>query len=117
MLVIPLALAAQLNMTSTLALYAALRQLGYTSYHMAECSLDTENNSMAYWREALAAKLYGQGKKYQGSDFDKMLWRYDVRSNLCVAPKKLQLECLYLHQAPLLSESGSNRYPLHHVPR
>lgn len=69
-----------INHSIILALYVALKRLGYTCYHMAECGLDVENNSMIYWHEAIDAKFDGKGNKYVGEDFDKMLWRYDVRS-------------------------------------
>jgi Sulfotransferase domain len=48
------------------------------SYHISECALDAENGSVVYWDQAIDAKLFGKGKKWEGKDFDKMLWRYDV---------------------------------------
>ena len=66
-------------MSRLLALYVALKKLGYTCYHMAECGLDVENDSMIYWHEAIEAKYsHDLSRKYSGKDFDKMLWRYDV---------------------------------------
>lgn len=64
------------------ALCVALRKLGYTSYHMAECWLDSANDSMSLWHEAIEAKFNGKGRKFAGEDFDKMLWRYDVRISI-----------------------------------
>ena len=45
---------------------------------MAECGLDNANKSLLHWDEAIQAKFNGQGKPYRKSDFEKMLWRYDV---------------------------------------
>jgi hypothetical protein len=45
---------------------------------MSECGLDTANDSMVLWHQAIDAKFHGKGSKFTGEDFDKMLWRYDV---------------------------------------
>ena len=65
---------------AVLAMNVALTQLGYTTYHNAECLRDTlGNNAMAMWVEAIDAKYNGVGKRYISSDdFDKLLWRHDV---------------------------------------
>lgn len=64
------------------ALYVALKELGYTCYHMAECNLDQQNNSLSLWNRAIDAIFNGIGRKFAGADFDQMLWRYDVTSYL-----------------------------------
>ena len=64
------------------ALWIALRKLGYSTYHMAECNLDSVNDSLVNWDAAIQAKMYGCGKPWAGEDFDKMLWNYDVRALL-----------------------------------
>lgn len=64
------------------ALYAGLKKLSYNCYHMSECNLDVANGSLANWHHAIDAKFNGKGRKYAAEDFDKMLWRYDVRQNL-----------------------------------
>jgi hypothetical protein len=66
--------------TAKTALYVALKKLGYTCYHMAECGRDAANDSLTLWHAAIDAKYYGKGRKFEGEDFDKMLWRYDVRA-------------------------------------
>ncbi|KKA24314.1 NAD dependent epimerase/dehydratase, partial [Rasamsonia emersonii CBS 393.64] len=45
-----------------MSLCVALRKLGYTSYHMAECWLDSANDSMSLWHEAIEAKFNGKGR-------------------------------------------------------
>jgi hypothetical protein len=45
---------------------------------MSECGLDTANDSMVLWHQAINAKFHEKGSKFAGEDFDKMLWRYDV---------------------------------------
>lgn len=57
----------------------ALRRLGYNPYHAGEMNRDTANNSLVYWHEAIDAKFNARGRRYEPTDFDKMLWRYDVR--------------------------------------
>ncbi|PYI07077.1 NAD dependent epimerase/dehydratase [Aspergillus sclerotiicarbonarius CBS 121057] len=72
-----------MSRTGTMSLYTALKELGYTCYHMAECSLDNSNNSLANWNQAIEAKFHGKGRVYKGStDFDKMLWRYDAVTDI-----------------------------------
>ncbi|PYH98980.1 NAD dependent epimerase/dehydratase [Aspergillus ellipticus CBS 707.79] len=72
-------LALGMSRTGTMSLYVALKELGYTCYHMCECSLDNANDSMILWRKALDAKYEGTGTAFKGKeDFDKMLWRYDA---------------------------------------
>ncbi|KAL8876310.1 MAG: hypothetical protein Q9198_005469 [Flavoplaca austrocitrina] len=61
------------------ALQDALTKLGYTTYHSAESILDSKNDALLNWHEAIRAKYHGQGRPYEGKDFEKMLWRYNVR--------------------------------------
>ena len=70
-----------LRLTERKALYVALKELGYTCYHMAECILDQHNDSLVLWNRAIDAKFNGNGRKLSGADFDQMLWRYDVNLN------------------------------------
>jgi hypothetical protein len=51
---------------------------------MAEAALDHRNGSLKHWQEAIVAKYYDLGQEYKGEDFDKMLWRYDVRTSISV---------------------------------
>lgn len=37
---------------------------------------------MELWRQAIQAKYDGQGRPFQGIDFDQMLWNYDVLNPL-----------------------------------
>ena len=60
------------------ATYAGLKKLGYSTYHFSEMGLDAANDSLKYWTEATNAKLRGKGVPYKGTDFDKILWRYEV---------------------------------------
>ena len=60
------------------AMYVALRKLGYNTYHFLETSLNRANEHHKLWTEALNAKYYNRGKEFQGEDFDKMLWSYQV---------------------------------------
>jgi hypothetical protein len=62
------------------ALYTALNGLGYNSYHMAEAALDHRNGSLKHWQAAIVAKYYDLGEEFRGREFDRMLWRYDVRT-------------------------------------
>ncbi|THC99717.1 hypothetical protein EYZ11_000767 [Aspergillus tanneri] len=55
---------------------------GITCYHMAECSLDQQNNSLVLWNRAIDAKFYGNGRKFSGEDFNPMLWRYDAVTDI-----------------------------------
>lgn len=52
--------------------------LGYEPYHMAENVLNGANGHPQAWGKAVAAKYYCKGKRWEGKDFEKMLWRYDV---------------------------------------
>ncbi|KAJ0419366.1 hypothetical protein BJY00DRAFT_314199 [Aspergillus carlsbadensis] len=70
------------NSNPPTALYAALNELGYTCYHMAEAALDYRNDSLKHWQNAIIAKYYDLGEEYKGKDFDKMLWRYDAVTDI-----------------------------------
>jgi hypothetical protein len=64
-----------------LAMWMALRKLGYRTYHFKEVG-DPQNvkeRHMWCWREALLAKLCGSGKPYGKAEFNKLLGRYNVR--------------------------------------
>ncbi|KAL4880596.1 NAD dependent epimerase/dehydratase [Aspergillus karnatakaensis] len=63
-----------ISRTGTMSLYVALKQLGYTPYHCAECSMDLKNGSLLHWNRAIDAKYHCKGPVYQGRDFDQMLW-------------------------------------------
>lgn len=69
-------------LTNTLlpALWAALNQLGYSTYHGFEACFDNANGSLDFWNAAVAAKLHGPSSEIPktAQDFDKVLWRYDA---------------------------------------
>lgn len=67
-----------LSRSGTMSTWAALKQLGYRPYHCMEAGLDNVNDSYANWGQAVQAKYHGNGRLYQGADFEKMLWKYDV---------------------------------------
>jgi hypothetical protein len=71
-------LALGVSRTGTLSTYTALKMLGYEPYHMAESILNGANGHPKAWGNAVRAKYYGRGKRWEGKDFEKMLWRYDV---------------------------------------
>ncbi|KAE8422537.1 hypothetical protein BDV36DRAFT_223310 [Aspergillus pseudocaelatus] len=75
-------LALGMSRTGTMSLYVALKKLGFNCYHMAECSLDQRNGSLALWNQAINAKFNGNGRKFSGADFDQMLWRYDAVTDI-----------------------------------
>ncbi|KAF5549687.1 hypothetical protein FPHYL_9587 [Fusarium phyllophilum] len=58
--------------TGTTALFTALKQLGYTPYHMS-LSLRSSKTNLGLWREALDPKFYGKGKPWGREEFDKIL--------------------------------------------
>ena len=62
--------------TGTISLLAALNELGYHPYHMAEALKDASMD-FPLWEEALKAKFLGQGKLWGKEEFDKMLGRFD----------------------------------------
>lgn len=67
-----------LSRSGTMSTWAALKELGLRPYHAMEAGLDNANGSYPNWAEAVRAKYHGQGRMYQGKDFEKMLWKYDV---------------------------------------
>ncbi|KAE8333298.1 hypothetical protein BDV39DRAFT_199029 [Aspergillus sergii] len=75
-------LALGMSRTGTMSLYVALKKLGYSCYHMAECSLDQRNGSLGLWTQAINAKFDCNGRKFSGADFDQMLWRYDAVTDI-----------------------------------
>jgi hypothetical protein len=59
----------------------ALKALGYNTYHFKEIGGSPQNVKERHlwcWREALIAKLYGSGKRYEAADFRKLLRRYSA---------------------------------------
>ncbi|ENH75031.1 hypothetical protein FOC1_g10010415 [Fusarium oxysporum f. sp. cubense race 1] len=67
--------------TGTMALFMALKQLGYTPYHMST-PLGSPKTNLGLWREALDAKFYGKGKLWGREEFDKILGPYDAVADL-----------------------------------
>ncbi|CVL10637.1 uncharacterized protein FPRN_12769 [Fusarium proliferatum] len=67
--------------TGTMALTMALKQLGYTPYHMS-LSLSGPKTNLGLWREALDTKFYGKGKPWGREEFDKILGPYDAVADL-----------------------------------
>lgn len=65
-----------------LAIWTALKMLGYRTYHFKEIHKpeNLRDKHLLCWREAFYAKLYGSGKPYSHEDFYKLLQRYDVSS-------------------------------------
>ncbi|KAL9109307.1 MAG: hypothetical protein Q9227_006062 [Pyrenula ochraceoflavens] len=62
--------------TGTISLLAALKELGYHPYHMAEAIKDASMD-FPLWEEALRAKFMGDGPLWGKDEFDKMLGRFD----------------------------------------
>lgn len=60
-----------------IALHIALRELGYTPWHLGE---PVENPRRVYhqWTEAMNAKYFDQGKPYDKTDFDRLCGEYDA---------------------------------------
>ncbi|RKL16637.1 hypothetical protein BFJ70_g15013 [Fusarium oxysporum] len=67
--------------TGTMPLFMALKQLGYTPYHMST-PLGSPKTNLGLWREALDAKFYGKGKLWGREEFDKILGPYDAVADL-----------------------------------
>ncbi|KAM0343405.1 hypothetical protein ACHAPU_008586 [Fusarium lateritium] len=63
--------------TSTMAVFEALKQLGYTPYHLS-IAVGSPKTNLDLWREALDAKFYGKGKPWGREEFDKVLGFYDA---------------------------------------
>ncbi|KNG91244.1 hypothetical protein ANOM_000316 [Aspergillus nomiae NRRL 13137] len=66
--------------TGTTSLYAALKSLGFNTYHYNEIVKHKNNQHFQLWLEALQAKYDGIGTPFKGEDFDRMLWNYDAAS-------------------------------------
>ncbi|KAM0201818.1 hypothetical protein ACHAPA_009556 [Fusarium lateritium] len=60
-----------------MAVFTALKQLGYTPYHMS-VAIGSPKTNLSLWREALDAKFYGKGKPWGREEFDKILGFYDA---------------------------------------
>ena len=72
------------------ALWAALNQLNYSTYHGFEACFDNANGSLDFWNAAIEAKEHQQKNNIKTSpttttsvpttalDFDRALWRYDA---------------------------------------
>lgn len=45
---------------------------------MMENVLNQANGHPKLWDTAIRAKYKAQGKRWEGADFERMLWRYDV---------------------------------------
>ncbi|KAM0717984.1 hypothetical protein Q7P37_006316 [Cladosporium fusiforme] len=72
-------LALGLSRTGTLSLWAALNQLGYSTYHGFEACFDNANGSLDFWNAAIKAKIDGSpALPKKPEDFDQVLWRYDA---------------------------------------
>lgn len=61
---------------------AALDVLGLRSYHWNEVLKNKNNGHLQLWLKAVQSKYDGLGEPFEGEDFDRMLWDYDVRSRL-----------------------------------
>lgn len=62
-------------------MHLALTKLGHKVYHFKEVGqrdLPGELPHGLAWREAFAAKMYGNGKPFGKPEFDKLLKRYSV---------------------------------------
>lgn len=64
-------------MDSSLALYLALQELGYTPWHMCE-PIDDPRRMYHQWTEAMNCKYFNQGKPYDREDFDRLRGKYDA---------------------------------------
>ncbi|KAF4435736.1 hypothetical protein F53441_13440 [Fusarium austroafricanum] len=63
--------------TGTMAVFTALKQLGYAPYHMS-VAVGSPKTNLCLWREALDAKFHGKGKPWGREEFDKILGSYDA---------------------------------------
>lgn len=59
---------------------AALDVLGLRSYHWNEVIKNKNNGHLQLWLKAVQAKYDGLGEPFEGEDFDRLLWDYDVRN-------------------------------------
>jgi hypothetical protein len=62
------------------ALWAALNQIGYSTYHGFEACFDNANGSLDFWNSAVKAKLKKSPSAVPktAEEFDQVLWRYDA---------------------------------------
>ncbi|KAF5677017.1 hypothetical protein FHETE_1919 [Fusarium heterosporum] len=65
---------------SAITILEALKQLGYTPYHLS-IAIENPQTNMDLWHEALDAKFYGKGKPWGREEFDKILGSYDAVVN------------------------------------
>jgi hypothetical protein len=63
--------------TGAATLFTALKQLGYTPYHIS-VAMGSPKTNFRLWCEALDAKFHGRGKPWGRSEFDKILGSYDA---------------------------------------
>lgn len=61
-------------------MYTALAKLGYRSYHCVEMGSaeGRKNLHTMSWYEGMMWKVYGRGKPFGKSEFDKLLGNYSV---------------------------------------
>ncbi|KAJ6019381.1 hypothetical protein N7522_001448 [Penicillium canescens] len=62
-------------------MWEALKLLGYNTYHFKEiggCPQNVWERHLWCWREALIAKLYNSGKRYEAAEFRTLLRRYNA---------------------------------------
>ena len=65
-------------------MHLARTKLGYKVYHFKEIDqLEVGEDHISTWLEAFAAKMYGNGTPYAKAEFDRLLRRYNVRSDSC----------------------------------
>lgn len=90
-----------------LAIWTALKMLGYRTYHFKEIHKpeNLRDKHLLCWREAFYAKLYGSGKPYSHEDFYKLLQRYDVSSS-----KRANLHTSSLYRSIVVRRSYGHRY-------
>jgi hypothetical protein len=65
------------SQTGTTTLFIALKQLGYTPYHIS-AAVGSPKTNFRLWREALEAKFHGKGKPWGRAEFDKIFGPYDA---------------------------------------
>lgn len=67
-----------------IAMCAALKKLGYNSYHFLEIPKNKKDAHMRCWMEGLKTKLYGGGELYGKEDFDRLLGKYSVSIHISI---------------------------------
>ncbi|KAJ6191385.1 hypothetical protein N7519_001406 [Penicillium mononematosum] len=66
-----------LSRTGTASLYLALKELGYTPWHMCE-PIDDPSRMYNQWTEAMNCRFFGGNRPYNRKDFDKLRGPYDA---------------------------------------